>query len=223
MHLPWGVLQIETRGDDLLLAVGATADEAASGMRLSSEAIIAEADAYAARCDMMPEADPVLRTMVIQGMHAALSSIRQDEDGKFGGLAAGQGYSSPARTYYRDGYWTLQPLLKLAPECGARADPATGQGRAAGRRGAERRDPLGQGAVGGVAQIHPASGPLQGTSSAAGGLVERPFRQPAVLRAGRRRLCPRDRRRGRGDNGTGPLSRRSWNAISGWRGPMACR
>jgi len=49
-------------------------------------------------------------------VHAALSSIRHDEDGAFAGLAAGQAYSSPARTYYRDGYWTLQPLLKLAPE-----------------------------------------------------------------------------------------------------------
>jgi len=116
MHLPWGVLQIETRGEDLLLSVGATADEASSGMRLTADAIVAEADAYAARCDMMPDADPVLRTMVIQGVHAALSSIRHDEDGAFAGLAAGQAYSSPARTYYRDGYWTLQPLLKLAPE-----------------------------------------------------------------------------------------------------------
>ena len=36
--------------------------------------------------------------------------------GGFAGLAAGQAYSAPARTYYRDGYWTMQALLPLAPE-----------------------------------------------------------------------------------------------------------
>src|SRR3569623_371891 len=116
MELPWGVVQIEQRGYDLLLSVGVERDEAARGMALSAEQIIAEADAYARRCDLLPDADLVLRTMVIQGVHAALSSIRQDETGAFAGLAAGQAYSSPARTYYRDGYWTLQPLLTLAPD-----------------------------------------------------------------------------------------------------------
>ena len=116
MQLPWGVLQLEQRGDDIVLAVGVDAAEAARGMRLSADEIIAEADAYAKRCDLMPDADPVLRTMVVQGIHAALSSIRHDETGEFAGLAAGQAYSSPARTYYRDGYWTLLPLLKLAPD-----------------------------------------------------------------------------------------------------------
>jgi len=116
MELPWGVVQISARGDDTLVSVGVDRDEAANGMQLSAEQIIAEADAYARRCDLMPAADPVLRTMVIQGVHAALSSIRRDEQGAFAGLAAGQAYSSPARTYYRDGYWTLQLLLTLAPD-----------------------------------------------------------------------------------------------------------
>jgi hypothetical protein len=116
MELPWGVLQIEQRGADLLLSVGVDRDEAARGMALSTEQIVAEADAYARRCDLLPNADLVLRTMVIQGVHAALSSIRRDETGAFAGLAAGQAYSSPARTYYRDGYWTIQPLLTLAPD-----------------------------------------------------------------------------------------------------------
>ena len=59
---------------------------------------------------------PMLRSMVLQGTHAALSSIRRDEQGAFAGLAAGMAYSTPARTYFRDGYWTLQPLLQLAPD-----------------------------------------------------------------------------------------------------------
>ena len=54
--------------------------------------------------------------MVMQGMHAALASVRRDERGGFAGLAAGQAYSAPARTYYRDGYWTVQALLPHAPE-----------------------------------------------------------------------------------------------------------
>ena len=114
--LPWGAIVIGQRGDDLVLAVGASLDEAERAAKLDAANIIAEAAAYANSCDRMPEADPVLRSMVQHGVHAALSSIRRDEDGSFAGLAAGQAYSAPARTYFRDGYWTLQPLLTLAPD-----------------------------------------------------------------------------------------------------------
>jgi len=114
--LPWGALKIEQRGEDLFIAAGASEEEAAQALKLDADDIVAEAETYARYCDLMPNADPVLRSMVIQGVHAARSSIRRDEQGGFAGLAAGQAYSSPARTYYRDGYWTLQPLLKLAPD-----------------------------------------------------------------------------------------------------------
>ncbi|TCA51579.1 glycogen debranching protein [Rhizobium pisi] len=115
-EMAWGVLIVEASGSDVRIAVGASRDEAEKALSLSSEAIIAEAAEYVARCDMTPEADPLMRSMVSQGIHAALSSIRRDENGAFAGLAAGQAYSAPARTYYRDGYWTMQPLLTLAPE-----------------------------------------------------------------------------------------------------------
>ena len=115
-ELGWGCFMLEQRGDDLVLSVGASPAEAEAALRLTVEAIVAEAEAYARLCDRMPEADPILRSMVVQGTHAALSSIRRDEHGAFAGLAAGQAYSAPARTYYRDGYWTLQPLLQLAPD-----------------------------------------------------------------------------------------------------------
>lgn len=115
-ELAWGAYIVDQRGDDLVLSVGASRAEAEAALRLTVDAIVAEAAAYVQRCDRLPEADPVLRSMVSQGTHAALSSIRQDERGRFAGLAAGQAYSAPARTYYRDGYWTLQPLLALAPE-----------------------------------------------------------------------------------------------------------
>lgn len=114
--LAWGNFIADQRGDDLVLTVGTHLAEAQSALALSVETIIAEAAAYTLRCDRLPEADPVLRSMVIQGTHAALSSIRHDQHGDFAGLAAGQAYSAPARTYFRDGYWTLQPLLTLAPE-----------------------------------------------------------------------------------------------------------
>ncbi len=115
MQLPWGYLFAEQRGRDLVISAGASRDEAERALALTVAEIVAEAEAYARRCDLMPEADPVLRSMVMQGVHASLSSIRRDEAGAFAGLAAGQAYSSPARTYYRDGYWTLQLLLKLEP------------------------------------------------------------------------------------------------------------
>ncbi|MBP0573429.1 hypothetical protein J8J27_22285, partial [Mycobacterium tuberculosis] len=112
----WGVVIVEPRGADLVVAVGADRAEAEAALALSAADIVAEADAYVARCDGLPEAEPFLRSMVSQGLHAALSSIRRDRTGGFAGLAAGQAYSAPARTYYRDGYWTHQALLALCPE-----------------------------------------------------------------------------------------------------------
>lgn len=112
----WGVVVTERRGEDIAVAVGASPAEAQKALRLSNDAIVAEADAYVKRCDGLPEGDPEMRSMVLQGLHAALSSLRKDEHGAFAGLAAGQAYSAPARTYYRDGYWTHQALLRLCPE-----------------------------------------------------------------------------------------------------------
>src|SRR5581483_12280905 len=59
--LGWGVIAIAGEGSDLRVAVGASREEAESGLRLTSEAIIAEAQRHQARCDRMPEADPLLR------------------------------------------------------------------------------------------------------------------------------------------------------------------
>ncbi|MGG7517745.1 GH116 family glycosyl hydrolase [Allorhizobium undicola] len=110
---PWGVTLVDERPDGVIVAVGASEEEASRGLSLSVEAIIAEAEQYVRRCDILPEAPALLRSMAIQSTHAALSSIRRAEDGSFLGLAAGQAYSAPTRTYYRDGYWTLQALLHL--------------------------------------------------------------------------------------------------------------
>lgn len=116
VELGWGAAIIETRGADTVVAVGADRAEAEAALALSAEAIVAEAAAHVARCDRMPDAEPLLRSMVLQGTHAALSSIRRDQHGAFAGLAAGLAYSAPARSYFRDGYWTLQLLLQADPQ-----------------------------------------------------------------------------------------------------------
>ncbi|MBS1165692.1 MAG: hypothetical protein H6R00_1717 [Proteobacteria bacterium] len=112
----WGWVIVETRGTDTAIACGASLGEAETALALSSEAIADEAAAYVERCDGLPEGSALLRGMVSQGLHAALSSIRRNERNAFAGLAAGQAYSAPARTYYRDGYWTHQALLPICPE-----------------------------------------------------------------------------------------------------------
>ncbi|ACS83885.1 GH116 family glycosyl hydrolase [Musicola paradisiaca] len=114
--LPWGVVIVEQRGEDVLIAAGNDDAEARRGLALSTEQIKQEAQRYIDDCDQLPQAQPLLRSMVQQSLHAALSSIRYDHAGKFAGLAAGMDYSAPARTYYRDGYWTLQALLPLQPQ-----------------------------------------------------------------------------------------------------------
>jgi glycogen debranching enzyme len=112
----WGVAIAEQRLDGIFVTAGATIEEALAALELDQTKLIAEANAYVTRCDAMPEAPALMRSMISQSLHAALSSIRRDEHGAFAGLAAGQAYSAPARTYYRDGYWTLQALLDREPE-----------------------------------------------------------------------------------------------------------
>jgi hypothetical protein len=114
-RLPWACAALEQRGDDLVLAAGADAAELVRGLALAAERIVAEHRAHAAACDRLPEAGPFLRSLVRFGAHAAMASVRAGADGAFAGLAAGPAYSAPARSYYRDGYWTLPMLLQVRP------------------------------------------------------------------------------------------------------------
>ncbi len=59
--------------------------------------------------------DSLLNSLFIHCLHSALSSYKEDSSKKFAGLSAGPGYSLPARTYYRDSYWTAQTLLPFKP------------------------------------------------------------------------------------------------------------
>jgi hypothetical protein len=115
VDLPWGRLIAQARGDAVVIAAGSTPLEAEAALALSTAAIVAEADAHVRRCDRLPDADPLLRSLVMQGVHAALASVRRDAEGRFAGLSAGLGYSAPARTYFRDGYWTSALLLQIDP------------------------------------------------------------------------------------------------------------
>lgn len=114
-HLPWGCLRVQQRGADLLIAAGSTTDECDKALQLGTDAMIGQAQSYAQSCDLLPQAAPLLRSMIVAGIHTACASRRQLADGSFGGLAAGMNYTAPSRTYYRDGHWTLQALLHTDP------------------------------------------------------------------------------------------------------------
>jgi len=114
-HGPVGRLGVQAVGDDWLVAGGADDAEVAAGLAADPVRILGEAEAHVRRCDQLPAAEPLLRSLVIQGVHAALSSVRVHPDGAFAGLAAGLDYSTPARTYFRDGYWTMPILRRLEP------------------------------------------------------------------------------------------------------------
>jgi hypothetical protein len=102
-----------------LIAVGATRDEAEAAL----QRVLALPDPYRALRSYHAElaavlrlADPLLQSLFLHGLHTAASAERRHPDGRFAGFAAGFGYVEPARTYYRDAYWTLQVLLPLRPE-----------------------------------------------------------------------------------------------------------
>ena len=114
--LPWAVVVFEQRGPDLVVGAGADDAELARALSLSVEAIGAEASAYAAACDRLTDAEPLLRSMVAAGTHAALANVRADAAGRFAGVSAGPAYSTPARTYFRDSYWTMPMLRHALPE-----------------------------------------------------------------------------------------------------------
>lgn len=116
--LPGGRLSFGTAGV-ACLAAGAESDEAeraAAWVARDPIAAEAELDTYqAALAAALHLSDPVLQSLVLHGLHAAFSARRTLADDRFAGVAAGVGYALPARTYYRDSYWSLQALLPLAP------------------------------------------------------------------------------------------------------------
>lgn len=113
-------VRIEARGADVFVAAGADERELAAALRLDAAAVVGEAEAHAAECDRLPNGAPLERALVMTCAHAALASARRASGGGFAGLSAGLGYAAPARTYYRDGYWTALALADIRPDLLAR-------------------------------------------------------------------------------------------------------
>lgn len=59
--------------------------------------------------------DSTLNSMYGFALNAAISSYKNLGE-KFNGFFAGIHYQSPPRTYFRDGYWTVLPVLPYKPE-----------------------------------------------------------------------------------------------------------
>jgi len=114
--LPWGRAALRREGRVALLALGEDVAEVRGALTMSPERVFSEADDYVRRCRRIELDDAVLGSMAVHALHAAFGSIKRSPAGGFAGVAAGPGYSLPARSYYRDGYWTLQAILPFRPQ-----------------------------------------------------------------------------------------------------------
>jgi hypothetical protein len=103
-----------------VVAAGADADEAAcAAAAVLADPVAADGEAAAAQAELagvLRLPDALLQSLFLHGLHAARAARKTLTDGTFAGFAAGIGYAMPPRTYFRDGYWTLQALLPLWPE-----------------------------------------------------------------------------------------------------------
>lgn len=59
--------------------------------------------------------DQRLKAMFVSCMNCCLSSYKEVDETGFKGFFAGINYQKPARTYFRDGYWTIQVALPFYP------------------------------------------------------------------------------------------------------------
>lgn len=73
-----------------------------------------EADGYIASLDRYETNDEFLKAYYQSLLNCALSNYK--DLGRFKGFLAGIVYQFPARTYYRDGYWTILAVLPVRPE-----------------------------------------------------------------------------------------------------------
>jgi len=60
--------------------------------------------------------DKLYETMFTACLDCALSNYKETKDGDFKGFFAGVRYKEPARTYFRDSYWTVQCVLPFRPD-----------------------------------------------------------------------------------------------------------
>lgn len=72
---------------------------------------------YTQKLKMLIETkDEKLKALFVSALNCALSSYKEIPETGFKGFFAGINYQSPARTYFRDGYWTVQAVLPFFPE-----------------------------------------------------------------------------------------------------------
>lgn len=65
---------------------------------------------------LIETSDEKLKALFISCMNCCLSSYKEIGETGFKGFFAGINYQKPARTYFRDGYWTVQAALPFYPE-----------------------------------------------------------------------------------------------------------
>lgn len=130
LTLPWAVLIAWAKGgrpskrglvipgsSRLLLAFGSDEAEARNALAGVNQRALQAAEDYRTWCSTrLDTREPLLGSLLTHTLHAAASSRKQDAAGKFAGLAAGASYTDPARSYFRDGYWTSHALLPFKPE-----------------------------------------------------------------------------------------------------------
>lgn len=115
--LPGGRVAFGDSGTVALVVGADIAEVAAGGRTLALSGGTAEHRDYVERVTgVFSSGDLELDGLFAACLHAALACYKRLPDGRFGGFSAGNSYSVPPRTYYRDSYWTLQALLPLWPE-----------------------------------------------------------------------------------------------------------
>ena len=176
-----GRMLVSAQPEGWLVAAGMDAAEAAKGMALDFAQVVREADDYVARCDLAPTADPLLRSMVVQGVHAALSSVRSYPGGSFAGLStAGTGLFDPGPHLLPRRLLDTAAAGPPGARGGRRRDRPAGDQRAGRRRGPQRGDRPGA-ARGGVRGLPAGRAGPSGGALAPRRVVERSLRQSAVF------------------------------------------
>lgn len=97
-----------------VLAMGAPEDALAALTR-SADALQDAQDYATWLASQHHEADPLLQSLYVSGLNAAMAMYK-DFPGGFAGLLAGTDYAYPPRLYFRDSYWTAQALLPVRPD-----------------------------------------------------------------------------------------------------------
>ena len=107
----------ETRCFDYVLSAGSRRDSSYSDVERcldKFDSALKEADEYIAAIPYPEGLDERMKAYYASTLNCSLSNYK--DLGKWKGFLAGIVYQSPARTYYRDGYWTVLSVLPVRPD-----------------------------------------------------------------------------------------------------------